>query len=186
MEMKKTVSVLLCMLVLNGCASLQEIPVIEYPAGREAFGRAGLVVNDGYVYSSGTYVSRTHLEIRDELATSGHFSSIELNSVYIPLQIRVTLTAKPQGSEAESYAKLLVGAATLFLVPLPQNYDYFGEFRVECRGIEHGKWNYQQPITQTQFLFTSPDSGETKVINSFVSRFMHDWIDSGILKDGCK
>lgn len=178
------IAVALC-IVIGGCATPQTLPVANYSPGNGQWGQAGVVVNDGQVYASGTYRSQLHVKVLKQLEKSAYFSKLTLNSIYIPQQIRVQITSRPQGSEEAAYGKLLVGAATLFLLPMNQNLDYTASFSVECRGKSLGEWKYEQPVEHTQFLLVEPDAAETNLVESVVSRFISDADKSGKLKDTC-
>jgi hypothetical protein len=113
----------------------------KYPPGNGSFGIAGLVVDDG-LGSGGMNANQTPAVMLHEILKSGHFASVVLNRLDLPQQIYVKIGWKPHGSEGESTAKLFAGAATLFLIPIPQTVDYSAKFKVECRGRLTGEWAY--------------------------------------------
>jgi hypothetical protein len=176
---------LAALLAIAGCATSQRYEVVTFPPGNGELGVVGLIVNEGFIYRDVYYASATHLKVQSELVKAGHFSRVVLNNPYLPLQIRVDIRTRPKGSASESFAKALAGAATGFLVPLTQEEIYSGHFILDCRGVVLVEQTYDQPVEKTQFLFLDPSSYETRVIESFVSKFVHDALSSEAFKNGC-
>lgn len=119
-------------------------------------------------------------KIKQQIEKAGYFSRIKLNSIYVPRQLRVQFTAKNRASDA---GKPITGAATLFLLPMEHEIDFVASFSMECRGAIVGAWEYAERVAQTQFLLIEPDSAETNVVASTVSRFIRSrvWETQGRL-----
>lgn len=179
-------AVLVVALLLPPGAMAQTDSVSPVPVGVGAFGAIGVAVEDGMGYGDGSSAARTPAYIVKELIASGYFTSVTPNRFELPQQVRVKISRKPGGSEdAASAAKLLAGAATLFLLPMKQVFDYSIEFAVECRGRPMGEWKYTQTLEQTQFLLADPHSGTPGLIKEAVSEFLRQAAESGKLAAGC-
>ena len=167
--------ILLAMLtLLCGCQTTQTLEIAKFSAQPGRYGTVGLVVNDGYVYSDGSYVSTTHLSVRQQLIESGLFDDIRLNSPFLPRQIRAHVQGSTTDSAGADVAKLMFNAATLFLVPTSRSMLYTATFSVECRGEIVGKFSYEQMVKTTSFIGIDPTSNERNVIESVVSRLLRD------------
>lgn len=150
------------------------------------FGAVGVTVDDGLGYGDGASAARTPTQIVQLLRASGRFSSAELNRFDLPQQLRVQITVKASGSDAASTAKLMLGAATLFLLPMKQTGDYVFTFEVECRGRSSGVWTHTRTLEQIQSLFSDPKRGLPAVIEEAVSQFLRQAAESGALAAGCR
>ena len=122
-------------------------------------------------------------KIKQQIEKAGYFSRIKVNSIYVPRQLRVQFTAKNRASDA---GKPTTGAATLFPLLMEHEIDFVASFSMECRGATVGAWEYAERVAQTQFLLIEPDSTETNVVASTVSRFIRDAAESGKLKGDCQ
>ena len=180
----KCVAIALSLLV-GACATPQNLPVATYPPGSGQWGEVGLVVNDGQVVAHQVGVPLA-TKIKQQIEKAGYFSRIKVNSIYVPQQLRVQFTAKNRASDEVAAGKLIAGAATLFLLPMEHEIDFVASFSMECRGAIVGAWEYAERVAQTQFLLIEPDSAETNVVESTVSRFIRDAAESGKLKGDCQ
>lgn len=176
------VMALALLLPTTGIPGTESVPTVA--TGTGAFGAIGVIVDDGIGYAHGAAAARTPNHIVQELTASGLFASVSLNSFDLPQQLRVKIRKKPSGSEAEATGKLIGGAATLFLVPMKQSYDYSVEFEVECRGRTLGAWSHVRTVEQTQFLLADPNTGVPELIKEAVSQFLKQAVESGKL-GGC-
>ena len=149
-------------------------------------GAAGLVVNDELGYGDGRAAQRTMSLIHSQLKASGRFTNIEMYQFDFPQQVILRLGKAVKGSHQAADAKLLAGAATLFLIPIQQSYDYIVEITVECRGHQTGHWKYLESITQTQFIFADSNAAITKVIMASVAAFANDARATESLGVNCK
>lgn len=160
--------------LLCGCQTTQTLEIARYMTHPGQYGTVGLVVNDGFVYSDGSYVSTTHLSVRHELTNSGLFNEVRLNSPFLPRQIRAHVQGSSTDSAGADMAKLMFNAATLFLVPTSRSMKYTATFVVECRGQVIGEFSYEQMIKSTSFIGIDPTSNERNVIESVVSKLLRD------------
>lgn len=173
------------LLLPAGVAAAPDAPT-PGAAGQGEFGALGVAVDDGLGYGDGAAAARTPAQIVQLLQASGRFSSAELNRFDLPQQLRVKITAKPSGSEEASAAKLILGAATLFLLPMKQSGDYVFTFEIECRGRSRGVWTHMQTMEQTQFLLADPKSGLQALVSEAVAQFLRQALESGALAAGCR
>ena len=152
----------------------------------ESLGDAGLVINDELGYSDGRAAQRMAALIQSQLQASGRFVDIGMHRFELPQQVIVRLRKAVKGSQEVADAKLLAGAATLFLIPTQQSYDYILEITIECRGRQTGNWKYLESITQTQFLFADPNAAVPKVIKASVAAFANEAQATAVLGVNCK
>ena len=149
------------------------------------FGRVGVVVDDGLGYGDSKAAAQTPAAIVRALMATGCFSSAALNSFELPQQLRIRINAKVSGSEDAAIGKALLGAATLFLLPMKQSYDITVEFEMECRGHLMGNWAVTQTLVETQFLLADSGSGRPGLMQAAVNRFVQQATESGKLAGGC-
>lgn len=149
-------------------------------------GSAGLVVNDELGYGDGRAAQGTVALVHGQLKESGRFADIVLHRFDMPQQVIVRIAKAVKGSQDVADAKLLAGAATLFLIPTQQSYDYLVDISIECRGRETGHWKYLESITQTQFIFADPHAGVAKVIKASLGAFASEARATGSLGQNCR
>lgn len=178
-------AVLVLALLLPTTATADPAPATPGALGNGSFGAIGVVVDDGLGYGDGASAARTPAYVVQALMSSGYFTSAALNRFERPQQLRVKIRRKPSGSEDAAAGKAIVGAATLFLLPMKQSYDYAVEFEVECRGRLMGEWKHLRTLEQTQFLLADPSGGTRGLIEEAVSQFVRQASESGKLAAGC-
>ena len=154
--------------------------------GTGALGAIGVAVDDGMGYGDGAAAARTPAYVVQALQASGQFVSAELNRLDLPQQLRVKIRKKPTGSEEAAAGKLIAGAATLFLLPMQQSYDYSFDFEVECRGRSMGEWQHRRTVEQTQFLLADPHRSVQGLVQEAVAQFIQQAVASGKLAAGCR
>lgn len=176
-------ALLLGLLMAAGAAADTAAPAEPGPG---AFGAIGVAVDDGIGYGDGAAAARTPAHLVQALNASGRFASATLNNFDLPQQLRIRIRMSPSGSKEAASGKVIAGAATLFLVPMKQSYDYVFEFELECRGRPVGEWKHQRTLERTQFLLADPHSGVPALMQEAVAAFVQQASESGKLAAGCR
>jgi hypothetical protein len=183
--MKRMIGPLAMALLLATSAIADTEPTTPGEVRQGALGTIGVTVDDGMGYGDGTAAARTPAYIVQALMASGLFVSAETNRFEWPQQLRVKIRKKPVGSEDAAAAQVIVGAATLFLLPMKQAYYVTFEFEVECRGRLMGTWTNVNRVEQTQFLLADPHVETQALVKGAVADFIRQAAESGKLASGC-
>lgn len=170
----KPLILLTTLALLSGCAGTKTLETTQYQDQPSQLGTVGLVVNDGAIYMYNSYGQSDDIIIRNALINTGQFARVELNSPYIPKQLRVSFSSDGVGSDGLDMVKVFIYAGTLGLIPTSSKRLYSGEFTLQCKGQVIAAFSYQQEVTEVLSLFVSTNKYEKLVAESFVSKLISD------------
>lgn len=174
----------LCALTFSGCASKQVFDVVEYEkSSKPKYPAISFVLNDGYVYRDTscsqygcyTYRDNTDKFLEKELKNTQLFEGVEKNSPYTEYSLDIKFYEKYKGSsDTPEFSKMLLSAATLFLVPTSS--DKNAEFKVLVRKKNKviQEYLYKANYEETRSLFVDNESMDKQLMAYFVSLLMSD------------
>jgi hypothetical protein len=184
--MKKTTLLILAFALMAGCAAPNKFPPSAYKGGLE-YPYISLLVNDGYVYQSTscsqygcqTYVDQTHLFLLNCLRESGKFERVDMNNGLAKNKLIVDFKRESDGSEAGDFGKMMLGALTIFLLPMPYDYTYQAKLSVMNGDKITKEYQYRLKSSEFVFLFTETQSAKNNAIKSIVDNFLKDLEEDG-------
>ncbi len=168
-------------IAISGCAAPNKFQMYSTES-TVAYPPISIIVNDGNVYTSTTcgqygcnsYVDQTHLYALNSLRDTNRFGRVDINNAYSEYKIIMRLDRTSNDSEAIAFSKLMLGAVTLFLVPVSYNIIYESEFTVMHKDQIIGSYAYTRESDELAFLFIEPQSEKKNAINSIISNLMYD------------
>jgi hypothetical protein len=172
---------LFLVLLVSGCAAPNKFSSHKYSPGTE-YSYVSLMVNDGYVRQSlncgqfgcTTYVDQTHLFVLEAFRTTDKFQRVEINNGLARYKVIVGFERQEKGSEVVSFGKMMLGALTLFLLPMPYEYNYEGRFSIMDGGDILEDYRYRRESEELKFLFVDEQSTKKHAIASMVDNFLQD------------
>ena len=181
---------LFLVLLVSGCAAPNKFSSHKYSPGTE-YSYVSLMVNDGYVRQSlncgqfgcTTYVDQTHLFVLDAFRATDKFQRVEINNGLARYKVIVGFERQEKGSEVVSFGKMMLGALTLFLLPMPYEYNYEGRFSIMDGGDILEDYRYRRESEELKFLFVDEQSTKKHAIASMVDNFLQDLERTGLLDD---
>jgi hypothetical protein len=184
--MKKITLLMLTFALVTGCAAPNKFPSSTYKSGLE-YPYVSLLVNDGYVHQSTscgqygcqTYVDQTHLFLLSSLRASGKFERVDMNNGLARNKLIVDFKMESDGSEAGDFGKMMIGALTLFLLPMPYDYTYQAKLSVMDGDKITKEYQYHLKSNEFKFLFTETQSAKNNAIKSIVDSFLKDLEEDG-------
>lgn len=174
----------LCLLfLLGGCASKQSFELASYDRYESPpYPPVSFTLNDGYVasdsgcnqYSCYSYRDNSDFFLLSAFRGTGLFERVDKNNIYSEYTFDVKFYDTSKGSDGVEFSKVMLGAATLFLVPTVS--DKTVHFSVSIRhknNILH-EYLYKDDYTKTSSLFIDPQSSSKNAVDYFVSLLMKD------------
>lgn len=180
---------LFSVLLVSGCAAPNKFSSHKYSLGTE-YPYISLMVNDGYVRQSlncgqfgcTTYVDQTHLFVLDAFRATDKFQRVEINNGLVRYKVVVGFERQEKGSEAVNFGKMMLGALTLFLLPMPYEYNYEGRFSIMEGGDVLEDYRYRRESEELKFLFVDEQSAKKHAIASMVDNFLQDVESDNVLR----
>ena len=177
--------------MLSGCAATNTFQMYEN-IGRENYPAVSLIVNDGYVYSETTchqygcttYVDKTSMFALETFRNSNSFKRVDINNAHAEYKILMSFSKGHVGSEGWAFTKMMLGAVTLFLIPMPYEYTYKTEFTILHLDKVIGKYEYDRESEEISFLFKDPQSSKQNALESMISNLMYDMKENQTFKSG--
>jgi hypothetical protein len=179
----KFLVLLIAVALTVGCASKQTFELAEYNRDHEKiYPPISFTLNDGYVHtdhSCSQYACYTYRDNSDqflikELRKTSLFERVDINNAYSEYAFDVKFYDTYKGSEASELSKLMLGAATLFLVPTVSGKKAVFSVSVRHKNKILKEYLYDLEYTEKKSIFVDPESGTKNSIAYFVSRLMSD------------
>ncbi|WP_028629857.1 hypothetical protein [Metapseudomonas resinovorans] len=186
--MKRNYLLVLALALLAGCAAPNKFQSYDYKDGQE-YPYVSVVVNDGYVYQDtscgqygcSTYTDESHLYVLNRLRESGKFERVDINNGLAQHKLVVSFERESLGNAGVDFGKLMLGAATLFLLPMPYDYRYQAKFSLMDGNDLVKEYTYRRDSNELAFLFIQVQSAKHNAIKSIVDNFLHDLEKDGAL-----
>lgn len=173
-----------CILINIGCAAKQTLPIAKFDKSRAgAYPPISIVVNDGYVNSStncvtggGCYYYRNNDDkfILSALRSSTLFQRVDINNPYSELVFQIKFADFHEGSDSVEFAKLMVYAGTLGVIPTSTKQVSTFEVAIRYRNTILKTYTYEAAYTQTSSILIDPQSYSENAVNYFVSQLLKD------------
>ncbi|NQD92439.1 hypothetical protein HP532_07220 [Pseudomonas sp. CrR25] len=172
-----------------GCAAPNKFSSHPYASGTE-YPYVSVMVNDGYVYQDtscgqygcSTYTDQTHLFVLNALRASDKFERVDINNGLARHKVLVSFDRQAKGSEAANFGKMMLGALTLFLLPMPYEYNYEAKFSVMDGSEILKSYEYRRDSDELSFLFIEVQSAKNHAVKSMVDNFLQDLDKDGVLR----
>lgn len=186
--MKRNVFLIIALFLLAGCAAPNKFQSYEYKGGQE-YPYVSVLVNDGHVHQStscgqygcSTYVDHSHLFILNSLRQSGKFKRVDINNGLAQHKLVVRFERKSLGNPSGDFGKLMLGAVTLFMLPMPYDYRYEARLSLMSGNDVLKEYQYRRDSNELAFLFIRAQSAKENAIKSIVDNFLHDLESDGLL-----
>ena len=181
--MKTKIGIIFLFVLLTGCAAQNTFNMKQYQSsGKAAYPPISIMVNDGYVYTDSgcnqyscyNYADNTHLFILNSLRQSNLFERIDLNNAYSEYRLEIGFTQKSNGSEAGDFTKIMLGALTLFMIPMSYEYTYKAGFTLIHKDKVIAKYEYDRVSNEIKSIFIEPQSAKNNAVKSIVNNFLYD------------
>jgi len=173
--MKKIV-VLMMIVLMVGCASTHELEKKTFAKTMDSqFVPVSLLIDDGTGGSGNAYPYDSY--IHEHIQLSGLFKGLGSASS-APVSIFVKYNRSSNGSTAGDTTKMLVSAATLFLVPTRVDWNYELVFTVTVNGVVK-QYRYKDRVQRSMSIVDSGGKQEVKITQNLVNHFLEE-----IQKDG--
>lgn len=175
--MFRYITVLVCLIALSGCASIKP-PTAVFDATKR-YRPVAIVINDGIVdkstvwtgYYAMTIVDQTSAVIKEELAKTGVFESVELNNPYQEVVLSLVFARKITD---ENLIKSVFQGGTLMLVPTTNDFVTRAEVSVRVRAETVRKYEYEFKTRERMFLADDAYAGRREVAKAIWSLFLAD------------
>ncbi|MFI8384439.1 hypothetical protein [Pseudomonas sp. NPDC079086] len=176
-------------LLMAGCAAPNKFSTHAYASGAE-YPYISVMVNDGYVHQStscgqygcSTYTDQTHLFVLSALRASGKFQRVDINNGLARHKVMVAFDRQEKGSGAANFGKMMLGALTIFLLPMPYEYRYEASFSVMEGDDILKNYEYHRDSDELTFLFIDVQSAKNNAVKSMVDNFLQDLENDGVLR----
>lgn len=168
---------LACAALLSGCATVQA-PVTEFDSQAE-YPAVGLVINDGYVHSEMVYtgyvatavVDQTSRILRDELAATGVFASVQLNNLYAETMLSVSFS---RTNTDGNIAKSVLAGGSLMIIPTTHKMKNVADIEVRVKAETIRVYHYEFLTNEMMFLGRDPYADEKQLGKALWSAFLAD------------
>ncbi|MDP1521444.1 hypothetical protein Q8A57_10730 [Porticoccus litoralis] len=169
--------------VMVGCASKQSFELAQYDRYQNPqYPSVSFTLNDGYVASDsgcnqhGCYSYRDNNDffLISALRNTGLFERVDINNAYSEYTFDIKFYDTFKGSDGAEFSKVMLGAATLFLVPTVSDKKVHFSVSLRHKNEIIKKYLYEDEYTETSSLFIDPQSGSKNAVEYFVSLLMRD------------
>ena len=135
--MKYKITLILLILNLTACATVVKFDDVSYNTNK-TYPPIFVLVNDGHVdtvQSCGvagcyTFPEKRHYYIFQSLKKSGRFEAVHENQLGGNHQLFIAFEQLLTDPPSLQFAKLMLSAITLFLIPIPVEVEYIAEFKL--------------------------------------------------------
>lgn len=187
--MLKAFWLVVLVLLVSACAAPNKFSTHTYKSGTE-YPYISVIVNDGYVHQStscgqygcNTYIDQTELFVLNALRASDKFQRVGVNDGLAQHKIVVSFDRKAKGSGPGNFGKMMLGALTLFLLPMPYEYTYEAKFSVMEGSHIVKDYEYRRDSNELSFLFIDAQSAKNNAVGSMVDNFLQDLERDGLLQ----
>ena len=179
-------------LILSACASKQHFDLAEYERfDSPPYPAISFTINDGYVASDSgcgpngcySYRDNSDFAIMSALKESNLFQRVDINNAYSEHVLDIKFYDSHVGSDALEYSKILLGAATLFLVPTTSKKETHFSVSIRNKNTIIRTYSYQAEYTKTSSIFIDPQSAGKNAIDYFVSLMLSDIEKDGVFEN---
>jgi len=179
----------LALILLTGCAAPNKFQTYDYKKGLD-YPYVSLVVNDGQVvqstscgqYGCSTYIDQTHLFMLNNLRASGKFARVDINNALAQNKLLVSFQRESVGNAGVDFGKMMLGAVTLFLLPVPYDYRYDAKFTLLDGNDVVKEYEYRRDSREVMFLLIEAQSEKNNAIKSIVDNLLQDIERDGVLQ----
>lgn len=170
-------------LLMVACAAKPPFELAPYDKAIDyKYPPISITLNDGYVntgtgctqYGCYTYRDNSDFFVANGLRKTTLFDRVDINNAYAEYTFNIQYYDSYTGSEAAEFSKLMLGAATLFVVPTVSDRAVNFAVSVRYKNDIIKEYKYEAKYTKTNSLFIQPGSESLHLIDYFVSLLMQD------------
>ncbi len=176
-------TLIILLLSILGCAAQQPFELSEYDKSQSRIYPAiSILLNDGKINSESNCTNSTCYYYRNNddkfvltaLRGSTLFERVDINNPYSEVSFDITFSDNFAGSEKAEYAKLLLYAGTLGVVPTTSAKSSSFEVTIIKKDKVIKKYQYEASYTETNSILIDPQSGSENVVRYFTSLLLSD------------
>jgi hypothetical protein len=160
-------------LFIVGCQSVT-FPIVSLNQDSVKLPEASMfLVDSGSLYETPRY--KIGPAIYRDINNSGLFENVTVNNTYSPLKIYVDFRDTTDTSGVTEFAKMMLSAVTLFLVPVTKDYSYEVKYNLVFldKNIKSYSYSLHEDSWVHMFL-TMPAEVQEVAAKSMTSQFLSD------------